>query len=439
MELLEQAPRILFGIGMIMHQLISAIIPGTALVLMVLSGFIYLTKSDKILHLFHLFLKLFIVQFSMALLSGILLDTGLSNFWPSLNGSLIKLVHHPFGRSAIISFVVCSSILYYLMKYKEMNNSSGRLIATLILFLSSFSLSLWSIIVNTLMQYPDAIVWMSPPNQNSLASISYSKLFSDSYLWSRLFHNYTASLIQGLSFGLFIIFFVVKMLPKLFPSYKAMIKLLFGILGFLLVFQPLMGHLQFLNIAKKQPTKAAAIEGYYNTTDQFNIYVIGKTNSEKEMTKGLKLPDNISSILIPNKSEITPLNDIPRKEWPNIERMFAGFHFMVVSWILMLLIYLTSIVSVSRYNEIKKTVLYSFLIFFIFSLLASLAGWLVSEAGRQPWIFYNLIRTDESYLKSGNIIELTIYLINNLLLPSIFLIFSVMFQRQIALNFINET
>jgi len=167
-----------------------------------------------------------------------------------------------------------------------------------------------------------------------------------------------------------------------------------------------------LNVANEQPNKAAAIEGYYEGST-FQIYPIGVTDPTIRSTQGLPVPQKMSDMLIRTTDEgIRPLPESRISEWPPVKRVFYSFRIMVLAWVLMVLGVL--VLLSERINPRGRVWLTLGL--FVLGVIATCAGWIVSEAGRQPWIIHDLVKVADAVSPILSNTDLALGLLSNVLI-----------------------
>ena len=175
------------------------------------------------------------------------------------------------------------------------------------------------------------------------------------------------------------------------------IAMIFGAVAALL--QPLSGDLSAKDIAERQPIKLAAMEGHYETASGVPLYIGGIVNEEKrEVTYKLEIPKALSFLAFGDfDAEVKGLNDFPNDELPPVAITHYAFQIMV--GIGGILVVASLVYFVSRK---KKSWLQSkwYLLFFVLltplGFIALEAGWIVTEVGRQPWIIYKIMRTEDA-------------------------------------------
>jgi len=153
-------------------------------------------------------------------------------------------------------------------------------------------------------------------------------------------------------------------------------------------------------VAERQPAKFAAMEGHYRTERGAPIIIGGIPDDEAMETKyAIKIPYGLSFLAHgdPN-AEVTGLEDIPRDEWPNTKVVHWAFDIMVGTGFLMLFIALWAAWRWWRLKRLPDDIWLLRALVFAGPLgfIAIEAGWFVTEVGRQPWIIYQVMRTEEA-------------------------------------------
>jgi cytochrome d ubiquinol oxidase subunit I len=409
------AARLIFGSGMIFHQLLTGALNGMALVLLLLAMFSAFSKNLQLQFFLTLWIRLYSIQLAIAVASGISLQTGLSENWPGASQVLLPLVNHPFGRSALIGFMVASGAAIILLASDKARHPFITLLIALIIFASTWFMNSWSVVVNSAMQTPVGLEIFEKNGYPVSTNISdlHAFIFNPSMCF-KMMHQQISSCIQGLIFLVLVMAFLNQK-----PQYTLPRRLQGGfmaILMILLFLQPIIGHQQYAVVRKYQTPKAAALEGYYKAEDGFHVYILGTTNSGNLQTTGIHLPSDMEKTLMSSLKPSLPLQQIPVSKWPSVERVFYSFHTMLVCWatITLGICYMLCVVAANK--ELKLGHFYLLTVLFGFSVIAGLAGWIVSEAGRQPWIIYGLLETERA-ATNVTTLPLILSLSSNIVLP----------------------
>jgi cytochrome d ubiquinol oxidase subunit I len=107
----------------------------------------------------------------------------------------------------------------------------------------------------------------------------------------------------------------------------------------------------------------------------------------------------LSLLAYQNKDAVVKgLNSFPQDEWPRVNLVFQVYHLMID---LATYFSLLGIVGVTLYYWKRKLfawrwVLWLFVVNVVFTETAIIAGWWTAETGRQPWIVWQLLRTQDA-------------------------------------------
>ena len=164
--------------------------------------------------------------------------------------------------------------------------------------------------------------------------------------------------------------------------------------------QALVGDAHGINTREHQPAKIAAIEGIWETEKGGTaLNLFGIPDMEAETTKYAVQIPHLGSLILTHSwdGEIRGLKSFPKDERPNSTIVFWSFRVMAGLGVLMI------VMSVASWLLHRKRRLFEARWFHRFVLLMGpsgfitlLAGWVTTEAGRQPWVVYGVMRTADA-------------------------------------------
>ena len=163
--------------------------------------------------------------------------------------------------------------------------------------------------------------------------------------------------------------------------------------------QIMIGHAHGENTLEHQPIKVAAMEGNWERGKNIPVYLFGLPNQEGERTDfGITIP-NLASIVLTGSAdgEVPGLKDVPKEDRPPVLIVFWAFRIMVGMGIAMLITGIIGAVLFMR-KQLFTTRPFQLLCMAMTpsGFIAVLAGWFVTEVGRQPYTAYGVIRTVDS-------------------------------------------
>jgi cytochrome d ubiquinol oxidase subunit I len=160
--------------------------------------------------------------------------------------------------------------------------------------------------------------------------------------------------------------------------------------------QLLVGDMHGLNTQEHQPAKVAAMEGHFETRKGAPLILFGLPDMELAETRyALGIP-KLGSLILKHDpdGEVTGLDAFPREDWPNVPVVFWAFRIMVGIGMLMILYGLTGAVQHFRKQLFERHWYHRWAVLMgPLGFVAVLAGWFVTEVGRQPWLVTGLLRT----------------------------------------------
>ena len=169
------------------------------------------------------------------------------------------------------------------------------------------------------------------------------------------------------------------------------------------------GDRQAKLVAESQPVTLAAMEGRFESGDHAELTFIGQPNvRERRIDNAIKAPMVLSILAYgtPQRS-VLGLNEFPVDTWPtNIELLYYSFHIMAgLGTLFILLMAISCWLGYRGVLEQTRSVLWILMLAFPFPYIATTAGWMTAELGRQPWLVYGLFRTADGHsasVSSGN-------------------------------------
>jgi cytochrome d ubiquinol oxidase subunit I len=161
--------------------------------------------------------------------------------------------------------------------------------------------------------------------------------------------------------------------------------------------QILVGDLHGLNTLKHQPAKIAAIEALWETERGAPLVLFAVPNEERRRNDyAITIPTLASVILAHDPAaEIKGLNEFA-PDTPPVVPVFIAFRVMVGIGMLMLGLAWLGAWLTRRGALPPRWLLWTYAGFTFGGWIATLAGWLVTEIGRQPWLVTGVLRTADA-------------------------------------------
>jgi cytochrome d ubiquinol oxidase subunit I len=152
-------------------------------------------------------------------------------------------------------------------------------------------------------------------------------------------------------------------------------------------------------LAEYQPVTLAAMEGLFESAAGAPVVLVGQPDTDNLRLDNPLLVPNALSFLTYHRweAEVKGLKEFPRDQWPdNIPLLYYSYHIMVGLGTLLIVLMLFCSWSLRRGRLYQsRPLLWALMLALPFPYIATTAGWMTAELGRQPWLVYGLMRTSQ--------------------------------------------
>jgi cytochrome bd ubiquinol oxidase subunit I len=178
--------------------------------------------------------------------------------------------------------------------------------------------------------------------------------------------------------------------------------------------QPLSGDLSARVVAVTQPIKLAALEAQWETERGAGLSIGGWPDEAREETRwALEIPYALSLLAFHDpKAEVKGLKTVAPADRPPVAVVHLAFQTMVVLGTAMALVAgWAAWVSLRRRDVVQRPwLLRALVVIAPFGFIATEAGWIVTEVGRQPWVVQGLLRTSDAVTPMpGLVVPMTLF------------------------------
>jgi cytochrome bd ubiquinol oxidase subunit I len=152
------------------------------------------------------------------------------------------------------------------------------------------------------------------------------------------------------------------------------------------------------DVAREQPAKLAGFEGLHETEAGAPVHLLGWYDGE-EVRYGIELPRLLSLLAFhdPN-ARVEGLEEVPADERPPVNVVRVAFQTMVGIGLALAAVSLVYFFVFLRRRRLPRSPWFyrAVVIAGPLSVVALIAGWVTTEVGRQPWVVYGHMRTEEA-------------------------------------------
>jgi cytochrome d ubiquinol oxidase subunit I len=385
--------RIQFGLNIGFHILFPSITIGLAWYLVWFRLKYERTRDPAWLETYRLWVKVFALSFAMGVVSGITMSFQFGTNWPGFMLAVGNIAGPLLAYEVLTAFFLEATFLGVMLF--GMNRVSGRMhIAAATIVAAGTTLSaFWILALNSWMQTP--VGHVSDGEGEIIAGSWLQVIFNPSFPY-RFAHMLLASLITAafLLAGL-----SAWRLLKARGDEQALKSLRFAtrIAAVLVPLQIVVGDLHGVNTLEHQPAKVAAIEALWESQRGAPLVLFALIDEETGTNRyAVEVPKLASVILTHDPDgEVLGIDEFG-DDHPPVAPVFIAFRVMVGVGVLMLLLAWTGALRLRRSSSPPTWLLWCFAGMTFSGWIAVLAGWIVTEIGRQPWLVTGILRTEEA-------------------------------------------
>ena len=170
---------------------------------------------------------------------------------------------------------------------------------------------------------------------------------------------------------------------------------MFTVLAILQVF--IFGAQMAISVTKNQEPKLAAMEGNWKTQTCAPLYVVGWVDESARETYAIGVPCLLSFLSYGSFDAAVPgLEKFPEKNWAPVNLAFQAYHVMIDLGFLFPLVGVVAwfVWRRRRGERMPRWLLWACISTVFLAEVATIAGWWTAEVGRQPWLVWNVLRTE---------------------------------------------
>ena len=384
--------RIQFGLNIGFHILFPSITIGLAWVLVWMRIKYERTGESAWLESYRLWVKVFALSFAMGVVSGITMSFQFGTNWPGYMLAVGNVAGPLLAYEVLTAFFLEATFLGVMLF--GMNRVPGKVhIAAGAIVAAGTTLSaFWILALNSWMHTPAGHMFDAEGEliARDWLAVIFNPSFPLRFTHMMLASGITAAfLVAGLS---------AWRLLKSPQDAAARATLRFGarIAAVLVPIQIVVGDLHGLNTLEHQPAKIAAMEALWETQRGAPLVLFALVDDETGTNSyAIEVPKLASLILTHDPDgEVLGIEEFG-DDHPPVMPVFIAFRVMVGMGILMLLVSWIGAYAL-RKGPPSRSLLWAFAGMTFSGWIAVLAGWLVTEIGRQPWLVTGILRTTEA-------------------------------------------
>lgn len=341
---------------------------------------------------YQFWVKIFALTFALGVVSGITMSFQFGTNWPGYMKTIGNIAGPLLAYEVLTAFFLEATFLGVMLFGSKRVSPRVHTIATFLVAFGTTLSAFWIIVLNSWMQTPQGFEMI---NGQAHALDWFAIVFNPSMPY-RLAHMMTAAFIT-VAFLLAGISAYRHLRGSKSLANRSVLKMAITTAAILMPIQIVLGDLHGLNTMQHQPAKLAAMEGIWESGSGVPavIFAIPDQKTQSNLYE-ISIPKLASFYLTHHwDGEVKGLKDFPNKI-PPVAPVFFAFRIMVGVGVLMLLVSWLARWQIYKTQDIKPWMA-KILVGMTFSgWVAVVAGWYVTEIGRQPYIVTGVLTTAEA-------------------------------------------
>ncbi len=387
--------RIQFAFTVSFHIVFPAFSIGLASFLALLEWQWLRTNDTNYRDTYQFLIKIFAVVFGMGVVSGVVMSYQFGTNWSVFSDKVSNVIGPLLGYEVLTAFFLEASFLGIMLFGWKKVSPKMHFAATCIVAFGTLISAFWILAANSWMQTPQGF---HVGEDGRLFPTHWLTVIFTPSLPYRLAHMLTAAyLTTAFVIGGIGAFYLWH--KRHIPQAKIMLGMATLLTALASPMQLFLGDAHGLNTLKYQPAKVAAMEGIWNNEKGAGLRLFAIPDSKNEMNHYELIIPHLTSLILTHhyNGEVKGLKSFEKENRPPIGMVFWAFRIMVGLGFLMIFLSLTSAVQYLRGKLFNSAIMQGFWMLMMPSgFVAVLAGWFVTEVGRQPFTVYGVVRTTES-------------------------------------------
>ena len=386
--------RLQFAFTVTFHYLFPQLTMGLALLLVILKTLALRTGDEHYNRAARFWARIFGINFALGVVTGIPMEFQFGTNWAEFSRAAGGVIGQTLAMEGVFSFFLESTFLGLFLFGEKRLGPKGHWFAGFLVFLGSWLSGYLIIATDAWMQHP--VGYRLGPNGEIMLSSFWALVLNP---WARW--QYAHNMIAAVMTACFVMaavgaFYLLAGRHEPYGRTFLRVAVSVGVVATILQLYPT-GDAQGRMVADHQPATLAAMEGLFETRQGAPLAILGQPDTEKKrLDNPLIVPRMLSFLTYRRwKAQVRGLDGFPETDWPDqIPLVYYSYHVMVgLGTIFIAVMVLAAALLWRGRLYTSRAMLWVLMLCLPFPYIATTAGWITAEVGRQPWLIYGLMRT----------------------------------------------
>ncbi|HEY6858262.1 MAG TPA: cytochrome ubiquinol oxidase subunit I [Pseudolabrys sp.] len=386
--------RLQFAFTIIFHIIFPSFTIGLSAYIATLGAMWLRSGNDRHHRLMRFWTRIFAVSFAMGVVSGIVLSYQFGTNWSRFSVIVGNVVGPLIGYEVLSAFFLEATFLGVLLFGFNRVPPWLYVLSAAVVAIGTAISAFWILSANS---------WMQTPAGHELrGGMAYptdwfAVIFNPSFPY-RFVHMLNAAYLTT---GFVVLAVAARYLVtgRHIEEGRIMLRMAIGLTAILAPLQLLLGDQHGLNTLQYQPIKVAAMEAHWDSGKPGDFHIFAWPDEKAGANRfELSIPRGASLILTHHMNGLFPgLNSVPASQRPPVVIVFFSFRIMLAIGLFMIAAALLgaflwwrgTLFEARWYLRVMAQCWW-------LGFVAVIAGWVVTESGRQPWIVQGIMRTADA-------------------------------------------
>jgi cytochrome d ubiquinol oxidase subunit I len=346
--------------------------------------------------------KAMIALFAVGVVTGTILSFELGLLWPRFMATYGDVFGLAFALEGFSFFLEAIFIALYVYGWDRLS-PRAHMLSGGVVAIAGLSGSLMVLTVNGWMNHPSGF---RLENGEAVDVRPWRALFANDWFWHEFVHMYLAAFIVA-GFVTASVYAVAWLRGRRDRYVRVALAVPLTVAAVAAPAQLIVGDWAARDVAREQPVKLAALEGLGRTEKGASLHIGGWYDEGRgEVRYGIAIPKGLALLAFHNpNATVRGLDTVPPEDRPPVNVVRLAFAAMVGIGTLMALFAVFYLVHLWRRRRLPQTRWFAWSVAALgpLSVVALIAGWVTTEVGRQPWVVYGLMRTEDAVTGAGGI------------------------------------
>ena len=386
--------RIQFAFVIAFHILLPAFTVGLASFIVLLEGLHLFRGNPLYLRLSVFWTRIFAVSFGMGVVSGIVMPFQFGTNWSRYTDATGNVLGPLFAYEGLVAFFLEAGFLGIMLFGRKRVPAWAHFFSSVMVAAGTLFSSFWILAANS---------WMQTPVGHEVVDGRYvpadwlTIIFNPSFPY-RLVHTVTGFYLTTAFAVLGVTAWHLKR-GRHVAEARAVLDMTVIFIAIFVPIQIIAGDFHGINTLHHQPVKLAAMEGLWDTQARAPAVLFAIPDEKAERNRAEVSIPALASLYLGHSTDavIKGLKEAAPADRPPVTPVFFAFRIMVGIGLLMLATaYWGLLLRIRGRLHTTRAYQSACIAMLPAGFVAVLAGWTVTEVGRQPWVVYGLLRTRDA-------------------------------------------